>query len=184
MAKNSTHPELGDPDECGSYWIKLPKDNTSLEQPDRVPLPKKKPLQEMYTMSCSEEGITRELCEIYKGPCAYGLNPRYVSGPDDENPDSPHLPELEFNQPVVQFDMRKANLTIRQLAIIGASTWALLKRDAAIMFECRQQFKEEIAQETLECLTGCKEEEPRGPSLLSQLHPSNIVLPMTYLEPN
>ena len=68
--------------------------------------------------------------------------------PDDTDPDSPHLLELEFDQPVVQFDMWEPNLTIRQLAIIGASTWVLLKRDAAIMFECRQQFKEEIVQET------------------------------------
>ena len=41
--------------------------------------------------------------------------------------------------------MRQPNLTIKQLALIGASTWALLKRDMAIMYECRQQFKEEIS---------------------------------------
>ena len=44
--------------------------------------------------------------------------------------------------------------------------------------------QEEIARETWECLTGYRkggqEEEV---SLLSQLHPSNIVLPMSYLEP-
>ena len=51
------------------------------------------------------------------------------------------------------------------------------------MWECRQQFKEEIAQETWECLTGCRKEDQEGASLLSQLHPSNIILPMTYIEP-
>ena len=90
-------------------------------------------------------------CGIYWTKCpngesyAYGLSPRYVSGIDDENPDSPHLPELEFDQPVIQFDMRQPNPTIKQLALIGASTWALLKRDMAIMCECRQQFKMEIS---------------------------------------
>ena len=79
--------------------------------------------------------------------------------------------------------MKKPDLTIRQLAIIGASTWALLKRDAAIMYVCRQQFKEEIVQEIWECLTGCIREDQEGASLLSQLHPSNIVLPMTYMDP-
>ena len=62
-------------------------------------------LQEMATAACPEEGITRELCQIYKRPYAYGLSPRYVSGIDDENPNSPHLPELKFDQPVIQFDM-------------------------------------------------------------------------------
>ena len=66
--------------------------------------------------------------------------------------------------------------------MIGASTWALLKRDAAIMSECRQEFKEEIAQEIWECLTGCRREDQKDASLLSQLHPSNIVLPMTFME--
>ena len=101
------HPELGDPDECGSYWIKLPKDGSSLDQSDEISLMKRKLLQEMGTMSCPEEGVTRELCEICKGPYAYGLNPRYISGTDDGDPNSPHLPELEFSQPVIQFDMRQ-----------------------------------------------------------------------------
>ena len=61
---------------------------------------------------------------------------RYVSGIDDENPNSPHLPELEFDQPVIQFDIQQPNQTIKQLALIGTSTWALLKRDMAIMYEC------------------------------------------------
>ena len=103
-------------------------------------------------------------------------------GPDDADQDSPHLPELTFGQPVIQFKIQKPGLTIRKLAIIGASTWALLKRDAAIMSECRHEFKEEIAQETWECLKGCKREGQEDASLLSQLHPSNIVLPMTFME--
>ena len=111
------------------------------------------------------------------------MNPRYVSGIDDGNPDSPHLSKLEFDQPVIQFDMRQPNHTRKQLALIGASTWALLKRDMAIMYECRRQFKEEIAQETWECLTGYQKSEQEEVSLLSQLHPLNIVLPMSYLEP-
>ena len=79
--------------------------------------------------------------------------------------------------------MRQPNPTIKQLALMGASTWALLKRDMAIMYECRQQFKEEISRETWECLTGYRENGQEEVSLLSQLHPSNIVLPMSYLEP-
>ena len=51
------------------------------------------------------------------------------------------------------------------------------------MYECQQQFKEEISQETWECLTGYRKEEQGEVSLLSQLCPSNIVLPMTYLVP-
>ena len=51
------------------------------------------------------------------------------------------------------------------------------------MYECRQQFRKEISQEMWECLTGYRKEEQGEASLLSQLHPSNIVLPMTYLEP-
>ena len=51
------------------------------------------------------------------------------------------------------------------------------------MCECQQQFREEISQETWECLTGYRKEEQGEASLLSQLRPSNIVLPMTYLEP-
>ena len=51
------------------------------------------------------------------------------------------------------------------------------------MSECRLEFKEEIAQETLECLTGCRREDQEDASLLSQLHPSNIVLLRTFMEP-
>ena len=51
------------------------------------------------------------------------------------------------------------------------------------MYECRQQFMEEIARETWECLTGYRKSRQEEVSLLSQLHPSNIVLPMSYLEP-
>ena len=53
----------------------------------------------------------------------------------------------------------------------------------AIMYECRQQFKEEIARETWECLTRYRKSGQEEVSLLSQLHPSNIVLQMSYLEP-
>ena len=66
---------------------------------------KQKLLQEIATTVCSEEGVTRELCQICKGPYAYGLSPRYASGKDDEDPNSPHLHELEFDQLVIQFDM-------------------------------------------------------------------------------
>ena len=138
----------------------------------------------MAITTCPEEGVARELCQISKGPYAYGLSPRYISGVDDEDPDSSHLPELEFDQPIIQFDMRQPNPTIKQLALIGASTWALLKRDMAIMYECRQQFKEKISQETWGCLTGYREKGQEEVSLLSQLHPSNIVLPMSYLKPH
>ena len=137
----------------------------------------------MAITACSEEGITRELCQICKGPYAYGLSPRYVSGIDNENPHSPHLPELEFDQPVIQFDMQQPYPTIKQLVLIGASTWALLKRDMAIMCKCQQQFKKEISREMWECLTGYRKKGQEEVSLLSQLHPSNIVLPMSYLEP-
>ena len=96
-------------------------------------------------------GVTRKLCEISIGQYAYGLKPTYITEPDEVDEDSPCLPKLTFGQPLIQFNIQKPNFTIRQLAIIGASTWALLKRDAAIMSECRQEFKEEIAQETWEC---------------------------------
>ena len=92
------------------------------------------------------------------GPYAYGLTPTHVTEPKEVDENSPYLPELTFGQPVIQFDMQAPNLTIRQLAIIGASTWALLKRDMAIMWECRQQFKKEIAQETWECLKDTERE--------------------------
>ena len=45
------------------------------------------------------------------------------------------------------------------------------------------KIKKEISQEMWECLTGYRKEEQGEASVLSQLHPSNIVLPMTYLEP-
>ena len=174
--------ELGNPGECGSYWTKLPKDNTHLDQLDEIPLPTMEPSWELYPIFYLEEGVTRKLCKISIGPYAYGLNPTYVTKPDEDE-DSPYLPELTFKQPVIQFNIQKPDLTIRQLAIIGASTWVLLKKDVPIMSECRQEFKEEIAQETWECLTGCIREDQKDASLLSQLHPSNIVLPMTFMEP-
>ena len=181
--EDENHPTLGDPDECGSYWIKCPNGGSNLDLSKEKLLMKQKLLQEMTISTCPDEGVTRELCQICKGHYAYGLNPRYVSGIDDEDSDSPHLPELEFDQPVIQFDMRQPNPTRKQLALIGASTWALLKRDMAIMCKCRQQFKEEIARETWECLTGYRKSRQEEVSLLNQLHPSNIVLPMSYLEP-
>ena len=134
--EDENHPMLGDPDECGSYWIKNPSGGANLSLAKEKLLLKQKLLQEMTISTCPEEGVARELCQISKGHYAYGLNPRYVSGIDDGNPDSPHLPELEFDQPVIQFDMRQPNYTRKQLALIGASTWALLKRDMAIMYEC------------------------------------------------
>ena len=134
--EDENHPTLGDPDECGSYWIKCPNGGSNLNLSKEKLLMKQKLLQEMTISACPEEGVTRELCQICKGPYAYGLSLRYVSGIDDEDPDSPHLPELEFDQPVIQFDMRQPNPTIKQLALIGANTWALLKRDMAIMYEC------------------------------------------------
>ena len=176
--EDKNHPTLGDPDECGSYWTKCPKDDSPLDSSNEELLLKQKLLQEIGTTTCREEGVTRELCQTCKGPYAYGLSSRYV-----EDPNSPHLPKFKFDQPVIQFDMRQPNKTIKQLALIGASTWALLKRDVAIMYDCRQQFREEISQEMWECLTGYRKEEQGEPSLLSQLCPSNIVLPMTYLEP-
>ena len=121
------------------------------------------------------------MCEISTGPYAYRLNPTYVTKPDEINENSPYLPELTFEQPIIQLNIQKPDLTIRQLAVIGASTWALLKRDAAIMSKCRQAFKEDIAQETWECLTGCRREEQKDASLLGQLHPSNIVLLVTFI---
>ena len=154
-----------------------------LDQLDEIPLSTIKPSKGIYPTPYLGEGVTRKLCEISVGPYAYGLNPTCITETDEVDEDSPCLPKLTFGQPVIQFNIQKPNLTIRQLAIIGASTWALLKRDAAIMSESRQEFKEEIAQETWECLTGYRKEGQEDVSLLSQLHPSNIVLPMTFMEP-
>ena len=103
--EDKNHPTLGDPDECGSYWIKSPNGGSSLRLSNEKLLMKQKLLQEMTISTCSEEGVVRELCQICKGPYTYGLSPRYISGIDDENPDSPRLPELEFDQPIIQFDM-------------------------------------------------------------------------------
>ena len=141
------------------------------------------PSKEIYPISYLGKGVTRELCEIGVGPYAYGLTPTYVIESQEVNENSPYLRELTFGQLVIQLNMQAPNLTIRQLAIIGASTWTLLKRDIAIMWECRQQFKKEIAQETWECLTGYRKGDQEGTSIISQLHPSNIVLPMSYMEP-
>ena len=131
------HWELGNPDECGSYWTKLPKDNTHLDQLGEMTSPVVERSKEIYPISYLGEDVTRELCEIGVGPYAYGLTPTYVTEPKEVDKNSPYLPELTFGQPVIQFNMQAPNLTIRQLAIIGASTWALLKRDMAIMWECR-----------------------------------------------
>ena len=150
--------ELKNPGEYGSYWTKLPKTNAHLDQLDEIPLSTIKPSKGIYPVSYLREGVTRKLCEINVGPYAYGLKPTYVTEPDKVDEGSPYLPELTFGQPVIQFNIQKPNLTIRQLAITGASTWTLLKRDVAIMSECRQAFKEEIAQETWECLTGYRKE--------------------------
>ena len=141
------------------------------------------PSKEIYLISYLGEGVTRELCEIGVGPYAYGLTPTNVTEPKEVDKNSPYLPELAFGQLVIQFNMQAPNLTIRQLAIMGASTWALLKRDMAIMWECRQQFKKDIAQETWECLTGYRKGDQEVTSIISQLQPSNIVLPMSYVEP-
>ena len=115
--------ELGDPRECGSYWTKLPKGNTHLDQLDEIPLPTIEPSQEIHPISYLGEGVTRKLCEISGDPYAYGLNPTYVTKPDEIDENSPYLPELTFKQPVIQFKIQQPCLTIRQLAIIGASTW-------------------------------------------------------------
>ena len=101
------------------------------------------------------KGTIRELGEITKGQYAYGLTPSYIQAPPaniDDN--SPYLPELIYNEPVIQFNMEVKDLTIRELAIIGNSTWALLKRDAKIIMQCRKEYQQEIARETKECLSG------------------------------
>ena len=51
------------------------------------------------------------------------------------------------------------------------------------MCECWQQFKKEISREMWECLMGYRKEEQGEASVINQLRPSNIVLPITYLEP-
>ena len=116
-----------------------PKTNTHLDQLDEITSPTIEPPKIIHPISYLGEGVTRKLCEISVGPHAYGLKPTYVTEPDEVDEDSPYLPELTFGQPVIQFNIQKLDLTIRQLAIIGASTWALLERDTAIMWECRQQ---------------------------------------------
>ena len=103
--EDKNHPTLGDPDESGSYWTKCLKNDSTLDSSNEELLLKQKLLQEIGTTACPEEGVTRELCQIHKRPYAYGLSPRYVSGIDDEDPNSPHLPKLEFDQPVIQFHM-------------------------------------------------------------------------------
>ena len=45
--KRDPYHELGDPRECGSYWTKLAKCNTHLDQLDEIPLPTIEPSQEM-----------------------------------------------------------------------------------------------------------------------------------------
>ena len=62
------HRELGNPGECGSYWTKLPKDNTYLDQLGETTSPVVELSKEMYPISYLGEGVTRELCEIGVGP--------------------------------------------------------------------------------------------------------------------
>ena len=73
---DENHPTLGDPDECGSYWTKHPKDDSPLDSSNEELLLKQKLLQEIATTACPEEGVIRELYRICKGPYAYGLSPR------------------------------------------------------------------------------------------------------------
>ena len=101
--------ELGNPGECGSYWTKLPKTNTHLDQLDEITLPTIKPPKGLYPISYLGEGVTRKLCEISVGPYAYGLKPKYVTEPDEVDEDSPYLPELTFGQLVIQINIQ--NLT-------------------------------------------------------------------------
>ena len=68
-------PTLGDPDECGIYWTKRPKDDSPLDSSNEELLLKQKLLQDIGTTACPEEGVTRELCQISKGPYVYGLVP-------------------------------------------------------------------------------------------------------------
>ena len=98
--------ELGNPWESGSYWTKLPKDNTHLDQLDEIPLPTIEPSPEIHPISYLREGVTRKLCEISSAPYTNGLNPMYVTKPDEVNEDSPYLPELTFKQPVIQFSIK------------------------------------------------------------------------------
>ena len=86
------HQELGDPEECGSYWTKLPKDNTHPDQLDEMTSPVVEPSKEIYPISYLGEGVTRELCEIGVGPCAYGLTPTYITEPKEVDENSPYLP--------------------------------------------------------------------------------------------
>ena len=55
----------------------------------------------------------------------------------------------------------------------------IVKKDAEIISECWEQFKEEIAQQTWACYTKTKEEIEGGAVLMSQLHSSNIITPLT-----
>ena len=98
--------ELGNPGECGSYWTKLPKTDTHLDQLDEITLSTIKPPKGIYPISYYGEGVTRKLCEISVGPYAYGLKP---TEPDEVDEDSPYLPELTIGQPVIQFNIK--NLT-------------------------------------------------------------------------
>ena len=93
--------ELGDPDKCGSYWTKLSRGNTCLNELDEIPLPTLKHPQKTHPISYLGDGVNRQLCEISDCKYAYGLNPKYVTGPDDGDQNSPHLPELTFEQPVI-----------------------------------------------------------------------------------
>ena len=60
--------ELRNPGECGSYWTKLPKTNTHLDQLDEITLTTIKPPKGIYPISYLGEGVTRKLCGISVGP--------------------------------------------------------------------------------------------------------------------
>ena len=177
--------------ECGSYWAKIPMgvskpEPVEADQLDDVTQTLPQPLlQPKFSMANStatemEGSVVRELCKISSGPYACRLNPMCtLEELDAGDHNSPKLPPLQFGPPVIQFNYKNPNLTKGQLAIIGECTWALLKRDAEIMSECREQFKEEIAQETRACYTKTKEEIEGGAVLMGQLHPSNIITALT-----
>ena len=101
----------------------------------------------MYSETCyhPEKSITRELCQIQDGHYACGLNTSFVSGEDDEDLTSAHLSKLYFDEPFIQFDLRRPT-TIKQLAIIGASTWALYKTDRDILHGCDPEFGNETSK--------------------------------------
>ena len=134
-SKNTDTLDIGDPNECGSFWTKVPVGELYETSWDYAPLTSKA-MRGDHIILPIEGGkeIIRKIGEIAKGQYAYGLTPHYAQAPPvsvDDN--SPYLPELIYKEPILQFNMGKGDLTIRQLAIIGSSTWALLKKDAEII---------------------------------------------------